>query len=102
MYSIHDYKESVSLLPSLMLPLPNKGRHSCAYVCDSEVEVQVMEAWPWEEPGLGDVRSVTWAGCVWRGSQGAFDSSLRKKTQKAGCPGRLVGGCFWAALEVPG
>lgn len=56
MYS--DYEESVSLLPSPLLPLPNRVRRSCACVCDSEVEVRAMEAWPWEEPGLVDVR--TW------------------------------------------
>lgn len=64
-----------------------------------------MEAWPWEEPGLGDVRSATWSGCA-RGIQqtaGAFGSSLRKKTQKVGCPGCwLLGACSWVVLGVPG
>lgn len=55
-----------SLLSFLKLLIPNRGKRSCARVCDNEGEVRVMEAWPLEEPGPGDVRSETWAGCVWR------------------------------------
>lgn len=61
-----------------------------------------MGEWVQEEPGLGDVRSETWAGYVLRGIQrpvGAFGSSLRRKTQKEGC---LLGVCFWVVLGAPG
>jgi len=103
MYSVRDYEEQVSLLASLMLPLPNRGRRSCACECDSGEEGRATEAWPWGELGLGDVRRATWRGCVFGGSRQtaeAFGSSLRKKTQKEGCPAR--GGCFWGAPGAPG
>lgn len=91
----------MSLLTSTFLP--NRGRRSFACVCDSEEEVQATGAW--EEPGLGDVRSGIWAACVWRGIQlteGAFGSSLQKKNQRVGFPGRLLDGYFWSELAAPG
>lgn len=82
----------------------NRVRHSCACVCDSVEEVQVMEVRPREEPGLGDERSETWVGCVLKGIQrtvGASDSSLQKTTQMAGWSGYLFGACSLAALGAP-
>lgn len=106
MYCILNHEESLFLSsPSPDAPSSNRGRRSCAYVCDSEGEVQVMGERVQEEPGLGDVRSETWAGYVLRGilrPVGAFGSSLRRKTQKEGCPGCLLGVCFWVVLGAPG
>lgn len=83
---ILDYEESHFLsFPPPMLPLPNRGRRSCACVCDSEGEVLVMEGGPQEEPGLVDVRSETWEVYALMRTQRtvrAFGSSLQK-TQRA-------------------
>jgi len=103
MYSTDDHEESLSLLPFLRRPVPNRGRRSCARVCDSEGEVRGMEAWSLEELGPGGGRSATWAGYVWTGSPQtvvASGSSLQKKKQTVGCHGHLLADCFLAALVV--
>lgn len=64
-----------------------------------------MEAWPEEEPDLGDGRdgrSGSVAGCVWRGIQRAAGSSLQKSTWTVGCPAHPSGAWSWAELAEPG